>query len=286
MIFIDGLGIGEDDHRDNPLARYPDIWPRKGCPPDRHDLGYTALDACLSVEGLPQSATGQTSLLTGENAARLLGKHLQGFPSRRLVEILKQKSIFIQLKRYGLKVTFANAYRHPEDVRSTSRLSVTSHALRACGEAFRSIEQLPRGQALYHDFTNRSLRDRGYDAPLFTPEQAGDILIRIARQHDFTLYEHFLTDVVAHQGDGEAITRQVDELYRFVKTVLDRINPMDMMVIITSDHGNIEDLSVKTHTLNPVPLLWLGPSYLEVQPLPKDITGVTPWVLRLLKCRG
>jgi bisphosphoglycerate-independent phosphoglycerate mutase (AlkP superfamily) len=61
---------------------------------------------------------------------------------------------------------------------------------------------------------------------------------------------------------------------------------MDMMVIITSDHGNIEDLSVKTHTLNPVPLLWLGPSYLEVQPLPKDITGVTPWVLRLLKCRG
>jgi len=36
-----------------------------------------------------------------------------------------------------------------------------------------------------------------------------------------------------------------------------RVDLSKNLVILTSDHGNLEDLSVKTHTRNPVPtLLW------------------------------
>lgn len=284
MIFIDGLGIGEDDPRRNPLANHADLWPADGRPPGRPGLRWKPVDACLGVDGLPQSATGQTALLTGVNVAELIGRHLQGFPSRRLIEVLKECSIFVRLKRCGLKATFANAYRHPEDIKPASRLSVTSHALKACGESFRSVEQIKQGDALYHDFTNRELGKKGYDVPPFTPQQAGEVLAKIASRYDFTLYEHFLTDVLAHRGDGGAIVEQVNKLAIFIRTVLDRVGGSGITVVITSDHGNVEDISVKTHTKNPVPLLWAGPPDLLVEPLPDDIAGMTPWVLRLLNC--
>ena len=284
MIFLDGLGVGEDNPERNPLANYSDIWPVEGQPPSRTGLRCASIDACLGVNGLPQSASGQTALLTGVNAPRLFGRHLQGFPSRRLVEILKRKSIFLRLKNCGLQVTFANAYRHPEDIEPSSRLSVTSHALKVCGEPFRSVKQIPLGEALYHDFTNQSLREKGYDLPLLTPQQAGKLLVKIALDYDFTLYEHFLTDVLAHRGDINAATRHIGQLSVFIRTVLDEIDPVIMTVIITSDHGNCEDMGVKTHTRNRVPLLWTGSCDVAAGTVPKDIAGITPWVMRLLNC--
>lgn len=53
--------------------------------------------------------------------------------------------------------------------------------------------------------------------------------------------------------------------------------------MITSDHGNIEDLSVKTHTRHPVPLVVYGGSHREFAAQlsdgvddPPDLTAVTP----------
>ncbi|HEX7344696.1 MAG TPA: peptidase [bacterium] len=284
MVFIDGLGIGEDDPDVNPLARDPDLWPAGLRSPGHPDLHCQPLDACLGVEGLPQSATGQTALLTGVNAPKLIGRHLQGFPSRQLIEILATQSIFIKLKACGLRGTFANAYRHPEDIHAASRLSVTSHALKASEQPFRSLDQLRQKDALCHDFSNQFLREKDYEVPLFTPEEAAQILISLARHHDFTLYEHFLTDILAHQGNEQAIARHLAELGRFIRALIKGIEDKPLTLIITSDHGNIEDDLSRTHTRNPVPLLWSGAGALEVDPLPVDIAGVTPWVLRLLGC--
>ncbi len=283
LLFIDGLGIGSADREINPLANYPDLWPVQGSGSIRKDLLWTSLDACLGIEGLPQSATGQTALLTGLNAPVIMGKHMQGFPSKKLVEILKRESIFVQLTKQSYNTTFANAYRHPEDIAPTSRLSVTSHAFQACGKPFRSIHQIEGGEALYHDFTNEELRKNGYDVPLFTPEQAGDILVQLAMQYDFTLYEHFMTDVVAHRGNPEEIREQIAKLSDFVRTILDLVDPLSTTVIITSDHGNVEDISVKTHTRNPVPLIWnVSPSVPSGENL-NGITEITPWIKRILK---
>ncbi len=284
MVFIDGLGIGEDNPEINPLARDPELWPAGEHAPGYPGLRCQSLDANLGVEGLPQSATGQTALLTGINAPAMIGKHLQGFPSRQLIEILETLSIFVKLKACGLSGTFANAYRHPEDIHPASRLSVTSHALKASGQPFRSLDQLRQKDALCHDFSNQFLREKGYEVPLFTPEEAAQILISITRKHDFTLYEHFLTDILAHQGDEGAIARHLAELGRFIRALIKGIEDRPLMLIITSDHGNIEDNLTRTHTRNPVPLLWRGADSLDVDSLPQDIAGVTPWVLRLLGC--
>jgi len=284
MVFIDGLGIGEDNPEINPLARDPELWPAGEHAPGYPGLRCQSLDANLGVEGLPQSATGQTALLTGINAPAMIGKHLQGFPSRQLIEILETLSIFVKLKACGLSGTFANAYRHPEDIHPASRLSVTSHALKASGQPFRSLEHLRQKKALYHDFSNRHLRDKGYEIPLFSAKQAARILISIARHNDFTLYEHFLTDILAHRADVPAITHHLAELGRFVRELLKDIKGQPLTLIITSDHGNIEDSRSRTHTRNPVPLLWSGADSREIDLLPVDIAGVTPWVLRMLGC--
>lgn len=283
MVFIDGLGVGENDPRRNPLAACPDLWPTRGRSPSHPGLHYKPLDACLGVAGLPQSATGQTALLTGLNAPKLLGKHLQGFPSKPLIEILHKHSIFLHLTRRGLRGTFANAYRHPEDITPASRLSVTSHALKASGQPFRSLEQLRQKEALFHDFTSRQLIQRGYSAPEFTPEEAADILVTLAQAHDFTLYEHFLTDVLAHHSSAAEIAAHVDLLSRFIRAILARIEKTRISLVITSDHGNIEDSRVRTHTRNPVPLLWTGKIVACRDSPPDDIAGVAPWVLKLLR---
>ena len=284
MVFIDGLGIGEDNPEINPLARDPELWPAGQRSPSYPGLHYQPLDANLGVEGLPQSATGQTALLTGVNAPSLVGRHLQGFPSRQLIEILENQSIFVKLMACGRRGTFANAYRHPEDIHPASRLSVTSHALKASGQPFRSLDHLRLGEALCHDFSNRQLREKGYEAPLFSAKQAARILISIARQNDFTLYEHFLTDILAHRADMPVIAHHLSELGRFVRELLKGIAGQPLTLIITSDHGNIEDSRSRSHTRNPVPLLWSGADSPEFDPLPMDIAGVTPWVLRLLEC--
>ncbi len=284
MIFIDGLGVGVSDPLSNPLAEHPDLWPTRRGSPSWPGLRWKPIDACLGVAGLPQSATGQTALLTGINAPKMIGKHVQGFPSKKLVAMLHEHSIFLRLQRCGLSGTFANAYRHPEDLKPSSRLSVTSHAVRASGQPFRSLEDLRQGKALTHDFTNRLLIDRGYEVPIFAPERAAEILVNLAQEHDFTLYEHFLTDVLAHRGSAEEIRRHVALLSQFMRAILSRIEGQALSLIITSDHGNLEDGTTRTHTRNPVPLMWLRQNPLQTEPWAEDITDVTPWILELLNC--
>lgn len=282
MIFVDGLGLGESDPAINPLALYPDVWPTRSSNPQRPGLRCKPLDACLGIEGLPQSATGQTALLAGVNAPGILGRHVQGFPSRRLIDILQEHSIFVRLRAAGKSGTFANAYRHPDEASTQARLSVTSHALKASGQPFRSLEDLWQRQALTHDFTNLRLIERGYEVPVFTPEEAARILVDLAQGYDFTLYEHFLTDLLAHRGSPQEIADHVLLLTRFVRACLDAAAGTGLFLFITSDHGNLEDGGVRTHTRNPVPLIWLEYNGLRTPAPPEDIAGVTPWVLNLL----
>ncbi len=55
-----------------------------------------------------------------------------------------------------------------------------------------------------------------------------------------------------------------------------------MTIVITSDHGNLEDLSVRTHTRNPVPLAVSGPGACAFGDV-VDLTGVVDAVIRTFK---
>lgn len=288
LIFIDGLGIGERDERTNPLANLPNAEPlaffQNEDEPVYGDGILVCTDACLGVEGRPQSASGQTTILTGFNAPHFLGYHKQGFPNREMREILAERSLFLQLEDLKIQPNvFANAYT-PQFFEAEPRWkSATTCAVEASVVRFKTIADLLAGKAVFHDFTNRLLRERGFDVPLLSAETAAQNLAQIAAEHRFTLYEHFLTDKIGHAQDWAAARRHLPELARFVRAVLDRVDLNETTVLLTSDHGNIEDLSRKNHTLNDVPTVCWGREKDFCAARIKTLADVTPTIVEILK---
>ena len=243
------------------------------------NLGLLGLDATLGVAGTPQSATGQATLFTGENAAALVGRHINRYPNAELKELLRDKGVFSQLIDAGLKPTFANAYR-PEFFNDLGRGLTRSYSCSTwltyfAGLPFRTLEQLGQGRALYMDITHHYLDRMGYPAEIIEPEGAAWRLLDLSRDHEFTLFEYFLSDVAGHLAEKQQAGEVVAVLDRFLGHLLETADYEDTMLIITSDHGNLEDISHRDHTLNNVPALILGPSeIIEKAERLKDIAGI------------
>lgn len=256
MIFVDGLGIGERDRTRNPIASFPEgrlaVFSSGPLPLEGISLG---LDATLGVEGLPQSATGQTALLTGKNAARIIDRHLFGFPNKKLRQVIMEFSLSRRLVDAGLTAAFLNAYRplffDLGEAIWNKPLSVTTWNNKAAGLPFFSLRDVIEERAIYNEFTNAALREKGFDLPLFTPAQAGAIVARQSREYDFLLFEYFRTDTAGHAQEMEQAVGEIEKLELFLEAVLAEIDLDETVVLVTSDHGNIEDLSVRTHTMNP-----------------------------------
>jgi 2,3-bisphosphoglycerate-independent phosphoglycerate mutase len=286
LIFIDGLGIG-DRLENNPLSFLdspkPIGWFRGEDSNNFSDGVMVSTDPRLGVEGRPQSASGQTTILTGVNAPKLLGHHKQGFPNQSLRDVIAEHSIFLQLQQKCIEdIVFANAYT-PRFFDSTPRWkSATTCAVEAAGMQFRRLPDLAGGHAVFHDFTNTSLRSHGYDVPAISPTEAAHRLGSIAAKHRFTLYEHFITDKIGHDQDFEKARKHLPQLVEFVGETVRSVDLETTTVILTSDHGNIEDLSVRNHTLNDVPTVVWGRRNREVVDRIKDLTDITPSIISLL----
>jgi len=235
-------------------------------------VALTALDAALGVEGLPQSATGQTALFTGVNAPAALGRHVTAFPGARLKEILAEHSLLRRAAERGLKATFANPYtpgyfRRVEQGRQ--RNSASTLAVLAADLRFRDLDDLRAGRAVAWDverdlFGSRTVKGGADVGPLerIDSREAGRHLGALAAEHDLTLYETFYTDLAGHRRWGiepEEAVRRLDGLLGGVAEVLAEIDE-PVTVVLTSDHGNLEDGQGTLHTRNPVPLLALGPA--------------------------
>lgn len=287
MIFLDGVGIGEKTVS-NPFAVIENLAPLahfKGISGEVvFDGKLVATDARLGIEGRPQSASGQTTIYTGINAPQTLGYHKQGFPNEKLRELIAEHSIFLQLKRRGiLQTVFANAYT-PQFFQTTQRWkAATTCAVEAAGMQFRRLSDLLGRKALFHDFTNRDLIAKGFAAPLFSPSEAAEVLVGLTKEYRFTLYEHFITDKIGHDRDFERARIHLPLVAEFIRDVLKRVDLEKTTVILTSDHGNIEDLSVRNHTLNDVPTIIWGRKKDETAEQIKDLTDITPAILQLLK---
>jgi len=270
FVFVDGLGLGSDDPAINPLAdtqKFPNL--------GKLLKNSIPLDAALGVLGIPQSATGQAALLTGLNAPKLMGRHIEGFPPPRLKELVQQHNIFSKLLAAGKTCTFANAY-WLDDVAHIPprRASVTTVATLAAFGGVRGKADLLANRAVYQDLTREKLRERGYDGPNITPEAAAEHLIGIASGHDFTLFEFFQTDHAGHSGDPDEVFQVLGKLDRFFGVLL----RFDGLLIVTSDHGNIEDSTARSHTANPVPLFVSRPEHFQGL---ERIDQLTPAILRL-----
>jgi 2,3-bisphosphoglycerate-independent phosphoglycerate mutase len=296
FVFVDGVGAGRPDPAVNPLARAPFLLSRF------EDGSGTALpaggraglaDARLGVEGRPQSATGQATILTGENAPALLGKHLLGFPNPRLRALLELRSVYRRLAEAGRRAVFANAYPvaylralgfpaegEPEfDIPRRVRASATTVAFAAGGGSFRTFDDARAGRGLTHDLTARRAGELGLRLPRRTPEEAARIFASVAAGADLAAFEFFETDEAGHARSMPRALDALDRLDRFLRALVAGLGPGDSLVV-TSDHGNLEDLSTRNHTLARVPVLGFGPAAGRVESV-RDLTGVAPLLLEL-----
>lgn len=285
LFFIDGLGIGKrgphnplSNSNAIPLAIFQDEEPESFL-----DGIVVPTDACLGVDGRPQSASGQTTILTGVNAPAVVGYHKQGFPNKALLEIIERHSIFKQLRHSGVEsVTFANAYTSRFFAERPRWVSATTAAVEAAQMSFRTVEDLRNNNAVFMDFTNHILIERGEDVAERTEQQAATVLAKITTENRFTLYEYFITDKVGHAQDMDLARKVLTSLALFLRELLGMIDLERTTVILASDHGNIEDLSSRNHTLHAVPTIVWGAKRELIAARIQTLADITPAIVALL----
>jgi 2,3-bisphosphoglycerate-independent phosphoglycerate mutase len=299
FLFLDGVGLGRDDPAVNPLARakMPNLRGLLGgknlvadaVPFDGPRASLLGLDACLGVTGLPQSATGQAALLTGINVPLSIGYHYGPKPNRPVAEFLRNGSIFSILQDAGKRVGILNAYppRYFEAIRSGRRMySAIPLAATSAGVALPTADDLHAGRALSVDFTGHGWHtELGLtDTPLLEPAQAGEHLARLAEGLDLAFFEYWISDYAGHHQAMEAACALFETLDTVLGSLLAAWDDRHGLILITSDHGNLEDLSHRRHTANPVPALLVGASALRHQFTASlhSLTDIAPAIQRLL----
>ena len=293
FVFVDGIGLGPPGAL-NPfsttplpsLARLADgqAWTRDARPVRRPDHVFVSVDATLGLEGLPQSGTGQASLFTGQNAARLHGRHFGPYPPTTVRPLVAEQSVFEQLAARGVATSalaFANAYpdRFFHFVEARGRWTTTTLAAHAAGVRLRRAADLAAGDAVPADLTGEGWQ-RLIDPDLspIDEAEAARRVGRLAATHRFTLVEYYLTDKAGHRRDPDGAADVLRSLDRFLGALLDGL---DGLLVLTSDHGNLEDLSVKGHTRHPVPLVAIGPGADRFAGA-RSLLDVTPRLVALL----
>jgi len=263
LIFLDGVGIGLKDKKVNPFfsrgfktfdSFFGQAPSQKNSLLRGNNKFIFPIDARLGIEGLPQSGTGQATIFTGVNAAAIANKHFGPFPHSSSIKIIEEKNIFSEAKARGLLPFFANAYPGLffDYLQSgKKRINVTALMAIKSGVGLRKVDELERGDALSNEITNyRWVENLKIELKIITPRKAAQRLIKLALKYDLTLFEFYLTDHLGHWRLKEQFDKIWFNLDDFLFALLSNI-PENLTIFIFSDHGNIEDLSVKTHTLNP-----------------------------------
>ncbi|MFN8063694.1 MAG: hypothetical protein U0P82_02760 [Vicinamibacterales bacterium] len=271
LLFVDGLGLSDDARSPlrtvslPTLARLTNGFALE--PFSGDGVEYRLLDATLAVDGLPQSATGQTSLLTGVNAAEVLGRHQGPHPGARLQALLTEGSIHVWAARRGLSVYHANGYRREylERIAGSRRnmRSAFAFAARAAGLELLELDD-PRAHrpAYWPD-----------------PEAAGRRLAREAEVHHLTVLEYWALDWAGHR-EPETVPARLTELDRFVRGYLDAETDTSLMMV--ADHGNAEEPWHGRHTRNPVPLIVAGSTHAGPHEGRADLTTVHSLLRQML----
>jgi 2,3-bisphosphoglycerate-independent phosphoglycerate mutase len=296
FLFLDGVGIGrEGSHNPFHNLQLPGFtslsegkqWTADSLPDTMGaNRVFRQIDARLGVEGLPQSGTGQATLFTGINCATLAGRHYGPFPHSTSRPVLAEHNIFGQVQQMGhlQPPSFLNAYpeRFFELARKRDRWSVTTRCCLDANLRIRSLDDLEAGQAIAADIHGQGLgKVAGRPVTPVTEELAAKRMADLAETHSFLLFEYFMTDKVGHSQDASSAKDVLESLDRLLLGLIKHLDFERTTLVLTSDHGNLEDLGTKTHTMNPVPLVAQGASAHHFDQV-QDLTGVTPAILRAL----
>ncbi|MFK7602240.1 metalloenzyme domain protein [Deinococcus sp. SM5_A1] len=224
-----------------------------------------ALDTTLGVPGLPQSGTGQSCWLTGVDAVRLMGKngmgeHFGPHPGPTLQRLLRQSSLPARLEAAGLRAALANHYvpQYLEAQARRPRMGCFPFSFTAAGLPLNPPAVPPLGAPL----------GLGYREP-WTPVQTlsevagvGQALARAAREHDLIVADLWFGDLLGHLGREAGPSPEVrvaaSSYLARVDALLSGLLDAGARVVVGSDHGNLEDLNTKSHTVARVPFAGVG----------------------------
>ena len=295
FLFLDGIGLGENDPQTNPFANahMPNLnrlldgrsLLKDSAPFHGEEASLLAVDPVVGVSGLPQSATGQAILLTGINIPAQIGYHYGPKPNPEVAAYLKNGSLFSDFTKAGKKAALLNAYppRYFDGVDSGKRLySSIPLAVTSAGLPLFRHDDFFAGHALSADFTGEGWRTMlGYgDAPVMDPHQAGQKLGALAKEYDFALFEYWASDYAGHK-------QQMDEAIHLMESFDSVLGGLveswdDGLILMTSDHGNMEDMSTRRHTDADVPALVIGEKTArdEFTYNMKELTDIAPAIWR------
>jgi hypothetical protein len=298
FLFLDGVGLGENDASLNPLvaATYPNLMALLDGAPlvaatGRLTTKHAELiptDAQMGVPGRPQSATGQAAILTGINTPQRLGEHYGPRPDNRVRAVIDEGNLFRRVQEQGQHFYFCNAYPSgyfAAVARGKRLLSAIPYAATSAGQALLDAADLREGRAIAADFTNRGWREHlGYtDTPVHTPEEGGAFLWQLAQPYDFTFFEHWYSDELGHHKDLAGAVAIFTVFDAFLGALLAAADLDETMIIVASDHGNVEDCSHGKHTENPALTLVLGAKRHAAAARIHALTDFAPVILDFLK---
>src|SRR5215211_5547346 len=262
FIFLDGIGLGENNSETNPFARakMPNLnrllegksLIRESAPFHGEHASLLAVDPAVGVPGLPQSATGQAILLTGINIPAELGYHYGPKPNPEVAAYLREATLFSRFVKEGKKAALLNAYppRYFDGIDSGKRLysSIPLSVINAGLPLFKH-DDLFAGRALSADFTGDGWRSMlGFaEAPTMEAHQAGQKLGALAKEYDFSLFEYWASDYAGHRQE---LDNAIHLMETFDAVLGGLIKAWDDggLILVTSDHGNMDDLSTRKHT--------------------------------------
>lgn len=304
---MDGVGLGGSEPDVNPFvtARTPHLTSLLGAgwyTPGNGRLAHGRLttahatliptDANLGMPGKPQSATGQAAILTGRNVPQLIGEHYGPKPNQATRQVIAQGTLFSEVAAIGGRAALITPYPQGyfDAVASGKRLySAVPLAAVSAGLVLMTVEDLKHGRAISPDFTGRGWREYlGYtDIPTYTPYEAGQHIARIARGYHFSFFEHWPSDHAGHRGPLTDAVQHIELLDAALGGLIGAWHSGDAggdgLLIITSDHGNIEEKDHRQHTRNPVPTILVGKEHASLAAQIVDLTDIAQVIRSYLK---
>lgn len=273
FIFVDGIGLGEDNPETNPfsVANMPNLmalsngkrWVNDTGKQHNHRAVFIPTDPRLGIAGRPQSGSSQAVILTGKNVPEMLGRHYGPLPNEPIRNLLDKENFFISVNQRGGKARLLSAYppRRLAGINSGKRLpSSIQYAAIAGGQSLFTKDDVIAGKALTAEYTSHSwVTHLGIEnLPDYSAKEAGKKLVQLSRNYDFAFHSHWMSDYIGHRGTMEQAVGLLELFDEVMEGVMEEWQDDEGLIIITSDHGNMESMNHGKHTESDVPTLIIG----------------------------
>ena len=121
--------------------------------------------------------------------------------------------------------------------------------------------------------------------PEMSAEEVTEKIKYLIDDYDFVIVNYANGDMVGHTGNYHAAVKAVEELDRCVRNLYELSFQKDILLIITADHGNCEEMVDKNgrphtyHTTNKVPFIVCDKKY---QVKDGELSDIAPSILNIL----